>query len=104
MTLIKFFESRGTVTGFEIEGHTGAGRYGNDIVCAAVSSAALMAVNTITEIIGAKARVTQNDGFLSIKLSEQDAKNCRQVLEGLRLHLTELGRRYENNIKVITEV
>jgi len=104
MTLIKFFKSRDTLTGFEIEGHTGAGVYGNDIVCAAVSSAALMTVNTITEIIGAKAQITQEDGFLSVKLSKQDAKNCRQVLKGLELHFIELGRRYADNINVITEV
>jgi len=55
MTRIKFFESGGVITGFELEGHAGAGLYGNDIVCAALSSAVLMAANTITEIIGAKA-------------------------------------------------
>ena len=41
--------------GFCISGHAGAGSAGRDIVCAAVSSAAYMAANTLTDVIGAGA-------------------------------------------------
>ena len=39
---------------FTIKGHSGFSEEGSDIVCAAVSSAAIMSVNTITEILGVK--------------------------------------------------
>ena len=37
------------ICGFEISGHSDYAEEGSDIVCAAVSSAALMTANTITE-------------------------------------------------------
>ena len=48
--------------GFSLCGHAGAGVAGEDIVCAAVSSAAYMAANTVTDVVGAKATVDAGDG------------------------------------------
>lgn len=101
MTQIKFIKIDNIVTGFEIKGHAGAGCAGNDIVCAAISSAAQMTANTITEIIGVQAKVKQRAGMLEVGLSTEDAKRCHHVLAGLRLHLTELQRQYPHNIKII---
>jgi len=101
MTRIKFYLRQGIPTGFELTGHTGAGYSGSDIVCAAVSSAALMTVNTITEIMDVPAEIIQRDGYLRVKLSIGGAKRCQALLEGLRLHLTELQNQYPHNIKVI---
>lgn len=101
MTRSKFYLRQGILVGFELTGHTGAGRSGSDIVCAAISSAALMTVNTITEIIGIPAEITERDGYLRVKLSVGGAKRCQELLRGLRLHLTELEKQYPNNIKVI---
>ena len=105
MTQSKFFSQGGVLIGFELVGHTGAGRSGKDIVCAAVSSAACMTANTITEMYGFSAAVTTSDGLLRVTLSVDDANRCRELLEGFRLHLIELQKQYPNKIKVInTEV
>ena len=37
---------------FTVKGHSGSANAGEDIVCAAVSSAVYMAANTVTEILG----------------------------------------------------
>ena len=73
---------------------------GQDIVCAAVSSAALMAANTVTEIIGAPARAEAESGSMFFHLNEAN-DNAESVLRGLELHLTELSKQYPKNIKVI---
>ena len=42
--------SEGLLQGFLMEGHAGAGEAGQDVVCAAISSAAYLVVNTLTDI------------------------------------------------------
>lgn len=64
-----------------------------------------MAANTITDVLHIDADVTENDGFMSLNLSKQEAEKSAVVLNGLRLHLTALSEQYTKYIKVkISEV
>lgn len=99
------FSSDGKPAGFCISGHSGAGETGKDIVCAAVSSAAYLTVNTITDVIGVKASVSVENGRMDCKIAPEDAESCIALIEGLRLHLLQLREQYPNNIQMIdTEV
>ena len=73
---------------------------GQDIVCAAVSSAALMAANTITDVIGTPAKAEAESGSMIFYLSETNEKT-EAILRGFELHLKELSKQYPLNIKVI---
>lgn len=104
MIRIEFFKDGDLLTGFECKGHTGLADFGEDVVCAFISSACYLAVNTITEIIKLDARASATDGYMSLKIKESPQK-AQDILNGLVLHLTELQKDYPNNIKVtITEV
>lgn len=99
MIKISFFSQRGALTGFEIKGHSGYAQSDeDDIVCAAVSSAAYMTVNTITDIICSQADIKVEDGYLSVKTD--GAGEIQTILKGLRLHLQQLSQDYPENIKV----
>ena len=100
MINIRFINSGKTITGFELSGHSGYAEQGSDIVCAAVSSAAYMAVNTVTDILNLNADISVDDGFLRMKLTSQDALKAQDVLRGFELHITELLKQYQSNIKV----
>lgn len=50
MTTVTFLKSDDIICGFEISGHSDFAEEGSDIVCAAISSAAYMTANTVTEI------------------------------------------------------
>ena len=100
MIRVKFLIGNKQLTGFEIKGHAMFAESGSDVVCAAVSSAAFMAANTITEIIGAKADASADDGIMRVTL-EQSNEHTETVLRGLELHLTELSKQYPENIKII---
>lgn len=100
MTIVKFFFGDNRLNGFEISGHSDYADEGSDIVCSAISSAALMAVNTITEIIGDNGDAKMEDGYLSFSI-KNGSKASYQVLEGLKLHLTEISKQYPTNIKII---
>ena len=102
MTKVKFlFDSNG-YCGFEIVGHSS--KNCNDetgkIVCSAVSSAAYMAANTITEIIGDKAESSVSDAKMYFCVKDP-SPNSRQVIKGLELHLKELSGQYGNNITIL---
>lgn len=93
------------VCGFKINGHSGYAEEGQDIICSAVSSASIMTANTITEVQHINAEITENDGFLSLNLSKDEAKKAEVVLSGLKLHLTALSEQFKEYIKVkISEV
>lgn len=87
---------------FTIKGHSGFAEEGADIVCAAVSSAAYMTVNTITEILGIKGSSKVKDGYLQFKVSGSTA--ARDIIRGLQLHLSELSKDYPDYVTVTTEV
>ncbi len=93
----------GEIKGFSLKGHAG-GIEGEDIVCAAVSSAAYMTANTLTDICKLSADITVADGDMSLLLAETDS-SARTVLEGFLLHLKELQKQYPKRIQVLkTEV
>lgn len=73
------------------------------LVCSAVSSAAYMAANTVTEIIKDKHKAEVGDGFMSLEIFEPSEASV-SVLNGLKLHLTELSKQYSKRIRIITEV
>ena len=98
-------DHRGRLTGFCISGHAGLAESGQDVLCAFVSSAAYMAANTITEIIGAQAQAQADDGNMIVSVDQKDIGKCQTVLAGLRLHLLQTEEQYPKNLKVIiTEV
>ena len=95
-----YVNASGELTGFRLAGHSGAAGAGGDIVCAAVSSAAYMAANTVSDVIRAQARITADEGYLSVRVADRDLRACRVVLEGFKLHLLGLEEQYPENIQV----
>ena len=106
MIKAEFFTTAfGELLGFSMKGHSGSAQAGYDIVCAAVSSAAYMTVNTVTDVLNVDARVAVDDGFLRIRVQEKDARSCRSIFAGFKLHMLGLEEQYPNNIEVsYTEV
>lgn len=99
MIKVIFFTADNAITGFEISGHSGSAQAGSDIICSAVSSAAYMAANTITEIVRLNAEADVSDGYMSFRV-KSGLSDAQQILEGLKLHLEALAADYPNNIKV----
>lgn len=99
MIRIRFTQGRdGMLSGFCVHGHAGFAESGQDIVCAAVSSAVYMAANTVTEILGLSPEISQRDGTLSLSLSESEAPAAQTELSGLQLHLQSLCEQYPDYI------
>lgn len=95
----------GELIGYRIKGHSDMAESGKDILCAFVSSAAILIANTISEVIKAKADIYDNDGEVYVMIRRTDAVLCKDLLEGLKLHLINTEEMYPNNLTVnYTEV
>lgn len=102
MIYVDFLTLRdGRMIGFIMNGHAEAGEAGEDIVCAAVSSAAYLTANTITDILHAPAEIDVGDGEMRLRIREEkDLSWCRDCLAGFRLHMTGLEEQYPDCISV----
>ena len=106
MTKIEFFNPNSRVEGFCCTGHSGYGEEGTDIVCAAISSAVNLAITTITDVLGVKAKVKVNEKEARITLKlpascEEQEETVQAILAGLMLYLCGLRDDYPNNIEVM---
>jgi len=105
MVAVKLFVKDGRTAGFEVSGHADSASPGRDIVCAAVSSAAYMAANTVTEVMGIDAVAEARDGYMKLLLQpdigSEDFARASEILDGFALHVRSLAKQYPRNIKVI---
>ena len=91
----------GSLVGFDISGHADFAERGQDIVCAAVSSAAFLVANTICEIIKLTAETDVDEqGGMYLRVNRSDASSCSDVLLGFKLHLQGLEEQYPENLTV----
>lgn len=97
MTRAAWIYEDGVLCGFRLAGHCG-GTAGRDIVCAAVSSAAYLTANTITEICGCQAAITERDGRLEVRVPLAESARCQDSLRGFRLHMEQLAAQYPTHI------
>ena len=91
--------------GFEISGHAGYADKGEDIVCAAVTSAVQFSANAITQTAAVAADVRVGDGLVALTLPDridgEGAEYAAQViLKALLLHLETLAEQYRGTIRI----
>ena len=101
MTSVKFLADEKGLYGFTISGHSSVNcddEIGK-IVCSAVSSAAYLTANTVTDVIGDNAQIDVRDGFMSFRV-DSPTEGTYQLMDGLKLHLTQLSEEYSNNIRI----
>lgn len=96
--------AKGSYKSFRISGHSGYAAAGEDIVCASVSSAVMLTINTASEFFGIPLNLKVKDGDITCGIKEITPESDR-LLASLKAHLTELAEGFPENIKVnITEV
>lgn len=107
MTTATFYNTAGRLTGFEVKGHSGYADPGEDIVCAAVTSAVRVVETTVNDVLGLEAsvKVRQKDAAITLKLPGElgrtNESTCQALLAGLLLHLVQLAEEYPDNISVL---
>ncbi len=105
MTKVEFFNEDGRITGFRCSGHSGYADAGSDIVCAAISTAVTFASDTITEVLGerAKTKVDPDNAEITLKLPVtcEDEDAVQAILTGMMLTLSHWRDDYPDYIEVM---
>ena len=107
MTTVTFFTEGSRITGFEVKGHSGYAPEGEDIVCAAVTSAIRLAECAVNDVLGLEAavKVREKDASLSLKLpaslGQTNESTCQTLLAALMVHFVQLAEEYPENISVM---
>lgn len=87
--------------GFRISGHSGYSDAGSDIVCASVSSAAMLTANTITDSFFINADVLAEDNMLKLEIKEKcENSDAHLLINALYEHLDVISQEYSENINV----
>ena len=107
MTTVTFHTEGSRIVGFEVQGHSGFATEGEDIVCAAVTSAVRLVECSINDVLGLEAavKVREKDATISLKLpaklGQTAESTCQTLLTGLMVHFVQLNEEYPDNITVL---
>ena len=107
MTSVTFLVEEGRINGFDAKGHSGYAAAGEDIVCAAVTSAVRLIDATVNEVMGlcASVKVDEKSGSIALRLpgglSQTAESTCQSLLTGLMVYLAELHDEYPENVEVM---
>jgi len=107
MTTASFEMDGSRIVGFTIEGHSGLAEEGEDILCAAVTSAVRLTECAINDVLGlgVPVKVSEKDASISLKLPrsmEGEADSvCQTLLAAQMLYFVTLQEEYPNHIIVM---
>ena len=109
MTTLTFRTEGDRITGFDSQGHSGYAGAGEDIVCAAITSAIRLVEATINDVLGlaASVKVKESEALISLRLpgglGPTAESTCQALLTGLMVYFAELHEEYPDNIEVLEE-
>ena len=107
MTTVTFLTEDARIIGFDVQGHSGWGESGEDIVCAAITSAVRLVEATVNDVMGlcAAVKVREADASISLRLpgglANTAESTCQNLLAGLMVYLAQLHDEYPDNIEVM---
>lgn len=105
MITVSFFEDdAGAMAGFQYEGHAGAGEYGYDIVCSAVSALAIGCVNSIEAFTNVlfEEEAAEDGGYLKVILKPETVKDhdAQLLMKSMALAISQMAESYPENLRI----
>lgn len=106
MIEVTFYSEGSRLTGFTVQGHSGLADPGEDVLCAAVTSAVRLAECAVNDVLGLEAavKVKEKDASISLKLpgglGQTNESTCQTLLTAMMVYFTDLREEYPNNIIV----
>jgi uncharacterized protein YsxB (DUF464 family) len=107
MTTASFAIDGSRIVSFTVKGHSGLAESGEDILCAAVTSAVRLTECAINDVLGLEAavKVSEKDASITLKLPRNLEGEADQVfqtlLASLMVYFVQLQEEYPENITVM---
>ena len=99
MVKINIIKENKNIKKIIIEGHSGYGVSGNDIVCASISSIAITSINAMIKFSSDSILYKISDGLLEIEILK-NTKEIDILLENMIESLEDVEKQYEKYIKI----
>jgi len=99
MISVKFLKRRGLYVAFKVSGHADYADAGEDVVCAAVSSAVQLVCNAATDIFKIPSEISVNGG-VKFKLKNAYSDEAQKLISAFLQHMRLLAKDYKKNIKI----
>ena len=104
MTTVTFHSDRGRITGFDVKGHSGLASQGEDILCAAVTSAVRLTECAVNDVLGLMASVKVGTASISFQLpgglAPAAESTCQTLMTALMVYFSQLHEEYPDNLLV----
>ena len=107
MIKIETQRQNGRITYFEIKGHADFSGYGEDVICAAVSSVGQMTINGLIETLKLqkKLKYVEKDGLISCdlkdsELTDEELEKANILIESMYSYLKAVARSYSDFVKL----
>jgi len=99
INVIVYKDEKGLIEGFSLKGHAGYAKYGNDIVCSAVSMLTINTLNSINEFTSDTFTYQEDEKsgtieFHMISFGQQSQLLLKALLLGLDSVRSEYGKKY----------
>ena len=111
MTTVTFTTKGQRIEAVEFKGHAALADAGEDVLCAALTSAIRLIETTVNDVlaVGAAVKVKEEKALISLKLpgdmGEENEVVCQALLAGVMVYLAQLSEEYPENLTVLdTEV
>ncbi len=107
MTTVTFHSEGSRLVGFECKGHSGYAPEGEDIVCAAITSAVRLTECAVNDVLGLEApvKVREKDASITLTLpgglGQTNESTCQTLLTALMVYLVQLAEEYPESISVM---
>lgn len=105
MIKIEIHKNEKAIVYFKISGHANYGKYGEDIICASVSSVAQMVLNGLLEIVKLnELKYVMDEGIIICDLNlldEVEIEKSDTLLKSMEVYLIEVAKSYPKNVKLI---
>jgi len=98
MVKVNYFVKENKIERVEILGHSSFADYGQDIVCASISSIVITTVNACLKLDEKSIKHVQNEGVIITVLKH--SKEIDTLINNMIDLLTELSKDYKENIKI----
>ena len=95
------------IVSFQVEGHSGLAGAGEDVLCAAVTSAVRLTECADNDVLGLEAsvKVKPEKALISLKLpgglGQTNESTCQTLMAALMVYFTQLQEEYPENIIVM---
>ena len=107
MIKIEIQRQNGKITYFEIKGHADFSGYGDDIICAAVSSVGQMTINGLIETLKLQKKLeyVEKDGLITCdlkdsELTDDELEKADILVESMYSYIKDVAKSYNNFVKL----